>query len=134
MPINKNEDGTTEYDMSGTVHMPDIFGTKEAKTPLFGEGVPGLEKLLPSEEAMLETYKEAFKLFRRKHRDYGPGNLARFGVLGLIVRMSDKQARLERLIQNDGKNLVADESMRDTFLDLLNYAAAAIVMLDEKWE
>ena len=44
--------------------------------------------------------------------------------------MGDKIRRLQS-ISNRGIYLVKDESMRDTLIDLHNYAAMAIMLLDE---
>ena len=45
--------------------------------------------------------------------------------------MGDKIARLTS-ITNKGINLVEDEKIRDTLIDLHNYSAMAIMLLDEK--
>ena len=45
--------------------------------------------------------------------------------------MGDKIARLAN-ITNKGINLVEDEKIRDTLIDLHNYAAMAIMLMDEE--
>jgi hypothetical protein len=45
--------------------------------------------------------------------------------------MWDKTARLNHLIDNGATP--ENESLRDSFLDLLNYAAIALMVLDGKW-
>jgi len=47
------------------------------------------------------------------------------------MRIEDKIQRSLSITKN-GINLVNDESMRDTLLDLHNYAAMALILLDEK--
>jgi hypothetical protein len=47
--------------------------------------------------------------------------------------MSDKIQRLVS-ITNRGVNLVNNESLRDTLIDLHNYAAMAIMLIDENKE
>lgn len=47
--------------------------------------------------------------------------------------MGDKIKRLESIEQNKIA-LVDDEKMRDTLIDLHNYSAMAIMLLDEKKE
>jgi hypothetical protein len=86
------------------------------------------------EERSLEVWMAAYKLMLTKHHDYGPKNiaLAPGGALnGLIVRMHDKKARYENLIERgvDPKN----ESLRDTFIDMANYALIAVMVLDGDW-
>ena len=76
----------------------------------------------------------AGNLLIRKHHDYGPKNIAHSpgGPLnGLRVRMWDKVARINNLL--DSKVAPSNESLRDSFIDLLNYSAIAIMVLDKKW-
>ena len=76
----------------------------------------------------------AGNLLIRKHHDYGPKNVAHSpgGPLnGLRVRMWDKVARINNLV--DSKVSPSNESLRDSFLDLLNYSAIAIMVLDKTW-
>lgn len=77
---------------------------------------------------------EAGNLLIRKHHDYGPTNISRSpgGPLnGLRVRMWDKIARINNLIDNGATP--ENESLRDSFIDLLNYSAIAIMVLEGKW-
>lgn len=73
--------------------------------------------------------KEALELFRKKNQDYGDA-FANYGPVGVLVRMGDKISRLQS-ISNNGITLVDNESLRDTLIDLHNYAAMAIMLLDE---
>ena len=76
----------------------------------------------------------AGNLLIRKHHDYGPKNVAHSpgGPLnGLRVRMWDKVARINNLV--DSKVNPSNESLRDSFIDLLNYSAIAIMVLDRTW-
>ena len=76
----------------------------------------------------------AGNLLIRKHSDYGPKNIAHSpgGALnGLRVRMWDKVARINNLL--DSRVSPSNESLRDSFIDLLNYSAIAIMVLDKKW-
>ena len=72
---------------------------------------------------------EAAKLFEKKNSDYGDA-FANYGPIGVIVRMGDKINRLSS-VTNNGINLVKTESIRDTLIDLHNYAAMAIMLMDE---
>jgi len=76
----------------------------------------------------------AGNLLIRKHHDYGPKNVAHSpgGPLnGLRVRMWDKVARINNLV--DSKVNPSNESLRDSFIDLLNYSAIAIMVIDKTW-
>ena len=77
---------------------------------------------------------QAGNLLIRKHHDYGPKNIAHSpgGALnGLRVRMWDKVARINNLL--DSNVSPSNESLRDSFLDLLNYSAIAMMVLDKTW-
>ena len=73
---------------------------------------------------------EAANLFENKNKDYGDA-FANYGPVGVIVRMGDKINRLSS-VTNQGINLVKTESIRDTLIDLHNYSAMAIMLMDEK--
>jgi hypothetical protein len=73
---------------------------------------------------------EAYELFKKKNADYGDG-FKNYGAVGVLVRMGDKLNRFQN-ITNTSVNLVETESLRDTLIDLHNYAAMAIMLLDEK--
>ena len=76
----------------------------------------------------------AGNLLIKKHKDYGPTNisLSPGGPLnGLRVRMHDKTARINHLI--DSGATPENESLRDSFIDLLNYSAIALMVLDGTW-
>ena len=83
---------------------------------------------------MWSVFDSAGTLLLRKHHDYGPLNVAHSpgGALnGLRVRMWDKVARINNLL--DSNVHPSNESLRDSFIDLLNYSAIAIMVLDKKW-
>ena len=77
---------------------------------------------------VMSVFDEAQDLLIRKHRAYGPGNIAGAPgtndvpgwTNGLLVRMHDKMARLVHLIYEDGEDAVG-ESVEDSVIDLLNY-------------
>lgn len=73
---------------------------------------------------------EALELFKRKNADYGDA-FATYGTVGVIVRMGDKMQRLIS-VTNKGVSLVDTESLRDTLIDLYNYAAMGVMLIDEK--
>ena len=79
---------------------------------------------------MLKVQKEGLELFRRKNKDYGD-SFANYGTVGVIVRMGDKINRLSSVTKS-GVNFVNTESIRDTLIDLHNYAAMAIMLIDEE--
>ena len=74
--------------------------------------------------------KRGLDLFRRKNADYGDA-FATYGAVGVIVRMGDKISRLSS-INTTNITLVNDESIKDTLIDLHNYSAMAIMLLEER--
>lgn len=91
-------------------------------------------------EVHLETHmnnvvEELSSLLLSKHRDYGPKNisLAPGGALnGLRVRMHDKLARINNLVDNDADP--QHESMEDSFKDMANYAIIGLLVLRGQWD
>jgi hypothetical protein len=79
---------------------------------------------------MTSVQSEALALFKKKNTDYGDA-FATYGPVGVIVRMGDKIQRLVS-VSNKGVSLVDNESLRDTLIDLHNYAAMAVMLIDEK--
>ena len=73
--------------------------------------------------------KEAFDLFLQKNADYGDA-FANYGPIGVLVRLGDKIQRLQH-ISKTNITLVKTESLRDTLIDIHNYAAMVVMLLDE---
>ena len=76
-----------------------------------------------------DVQDEARALFQKKNADYGD-SFATYGPVGVLVRMGDKISRLNSITQK-GVHLINTESLRDTLIDLHNYAAMAVLLLDE---
>lgn len=74
------------------------------------------------------------ELLLAKHRDYGPKNIADApggAINGLRVRMHDKMARINHLVDNQQE--AENEPLRDSFMDLANYAMIGLLVVDGKW-
>ena len=80
-------------------------------------------------DQMKAVQSEALELFIRKNNDYGDA-FAKYGVIGVLMRMEDKLHRSMSITKN-GVTLVKDEGLRDTLIDLHNYSAMALMLLDE---
>ena len=70
---------------------------------------------------------QALELFKKKNADYGDA-FAKFGIIGVLMRIEDKIQRALSITKN-GVTLVEDEGLKDTLLDLHNYAAMALMLL-----
>lgn len=70
-------------------------------------------------------------LYERKNKDYGDSFHKTFEEWGLVmsaIRLDDKLGRLKRFAKA-GKLEVKDESIKDTLLDLANYAIMTVIEL-----
>ena len=78
---------------------------------------------------MKDIQQEALELFTKKNKDYGDA-FSSYGPIGVIIRMQDK---IERLISVNKNSivLVGNETIRDTLIDLHNYAAMTIMTIDD---
>ncbi len=75
-------------------------------------------------EQMREIQAQGLALFERKNADYGDA-FAKYGFVGVLMRIQDKLQRAIS-ITNKGINLVNDEGLKDTLIDLHNYSAMAL--------
>jgi hypothetical protein len=119
----------TDFAAYGLPDPRDQYGDRDSST------APYTDKVDP--EFVTDVWRimdTAGNLLIRKHHDYGPKNIAHSpgGPLnGLRVRMWDKIARINNLLDSGVKP--SNESLRDSFLDLLNYSAIAMMVLDNVW-
>jgi len=123
----------------GTSHLVDGVGTGSGFDRLRNWDTPSkdeADKKVDSEFAfnMWAVMDAAGNLLISKHHDYGPLNIAKSPggpINGLRVRMWDKIARINNLVDSNVKP--SNESLRDSFVDLLNYSAIALMVLDGNW-
>lgn len=95
---------------------------------------PAGEEVEEFEEFADAIFEEARELLLRKNHDYGSKNisLSPGGPLnGLRVRLHDKFARIDNLMAKGVEP--ENESLRDSWIDALNYCAIALLVLDGKW-
>ena len=77
---------------------------------------------------------ELNNIYKKKNADYGnsfENSLDKHGLIAGIVRMDDKMSRLISL-NSKNEQQVKDESLRDTLMDLANYAIMSVMWLDNK--
>lgn len=80
-----------------------------------------------------ELTTKMYETFKKKRNDYGPSTREtweKYGPVSMLVRMDDKMNRFKNLAIDDTKRLVEDESIKDTLLDLANYALITILELE----
>jgi len=73
---------------------------------------------------MKKIQAEGLELFIKKNADYG-NSYKQYGLIGVLVRLQDKINRCLNITKNGIH--VQDESLRDTLIDLHNYAAMALM-------
>jgi hypothetical protein len=78
-------------------------------------------------EQLRQIQSDALELFTKKNADYGDA-FAKFGLVGVLMRIEDKIQRALS-ISKSGVVLVDDEGLKDTLIDLHNYAAMALMLL-----
>ena len=71
----------------------------------------------------IEIASEIADMLIKKNADYGDKNLTKHGMTGIIVRLSDKLARLENLQHKKGQ---VEETTEDTLKDIAGYAINAL--------
>ena len=85
-------------------------------------------------ERHLALCKELNALYARKNHDYGDSFHSTFVEEGMAmsrIRLSDKLLRFKTLSKG-ARQQVSDEGLRDTLIDLANYALMTILELDNQ--
>lgn len=92
----------------------------------------GLRPVLPANvQQFMDITTDMAKTYAAKNHDYGNSfeqSCNKFGIIAAVVRMGDKMNRLESLVVKRAE--VKDESIKDTLLDLANYAIMTVMWLD----
>lgn len=81
----------------------------------------------------LEIALENVILMDRKQRDYGSKNISGFGTYGVVVRMNDKFERIRNLFNSGRRKSAINESIKDSFRDISNYAIIALMLEAKLW-
>lgn len=91
----------------------------------------------PQTKKVIAQFIEDIELFDKKQRDYGTKNIDKFGVLGVLVRVSDKIERLINLQEQSKKTKIgkieANEPMMDSWADITVYGAIARIVSKGTW-
>ena len=77
---------------------------------------------------------ELNQLYEKKNKDYGDSFHTSFVEEGMAmarIRLGDKLSRFKTLTKNNQQE-VKDESIRDTLIDLANYAIMTVMEIDRK--
>lgn len=86
-------------------------------------------------ESMIQTFGDCIETAKKKNQDYAGdadpfanfSKVETFGICsvetGILVRITDKMARISNLLSSDKDPAVIDESIDDTIMDAINYFA-----------
>jgi len=89
-----------------------------------------MQHMIDRVKQMIQVQSEGLELFKKKNADYGDA-FAELGVVGVLIRILEKIKR-GISISNSSISLIDSESLRDTLIDLHNYSAMAIMLIDEE--
>ena len=82
------------------------------------------------DEAFVRVCQELLVMFKKKHKDYGKGNILDMGELGIAFRISEKFNRIKHLLMQGKKP--ENESVEESWIDIAVYAVIA-VLLKRNW-
>lgn len=74
-----------------------------------------------------------YQIYEKKNADYGDSfskTYDEFGLTASAIRINDKTERFKKLIKQDAQ--VQDESIKDTLLDLANYAVLTLMEMSKR--
>lgn len=99
---------------------------------------PHTQELPENEDINVLTHRniceELNRIYKAKNKDYGDSfskTYDEFGNVMSAIRLQDKLERFKRLSSGNTAN-VKDESIKDTLLDLANYAIMTIIELNKR--
>lgn len=77
---------------------------------------------------------ELTELYQKKNKDYGDSfhkSFEEYGMTMCCIRLEDKLNRMKTLVQC-GSAEISTESLRDTVIDMANYAILTVMEIDAK--
>lgn len=84
-------------------------------------------------QSFMDITTNMAKTYAAKNHDYGNSfeqSCDKFGIIASVVRLGDKMNRIESLAVKKAE--VKDESIKDTLLDLANYAIMTVMWLNQQ--
>ena len=105
----------------------DLYKHKQLWIAMSFNAINSIKKYFNQEFNMEDVVKTVIN----KQKDYGHTNIAMFAITGLVIRIHDKIARAENILQKENmENAVPGESLYDTFLDIIGYSIIALMWLE----
>ena len=94
-----------------------------------------IEEEQPASEGIKDATADVLELVLDKNRRYGNDNLTTHGHLGIIVRVSDKLARIKNMSKADEKNKEeyekARRKMERDYMDIAGYGILGLKLMRE---
>ena len=90
-----------------------------------------MKKQINKHDRHAEICAHLNEIYRRKNADYGDSfgeTFRKLGIISAVTRITDKVNRLQSLCVHAAQ--VHDESVKDTLLDLANYAIMSVIELE----
>nr|DAV02096.1 MAG TPA: Nucleotide modification associated domain 1 [Crassvirales sp.] len=84
-------------------------------------------------QSFMDITTNMAKTYAAKNHDYGNSfeqSCDKFGIIASVVRLGDKMNRIESLTTKEAE--VKEESIKDTLLDLANYAIMTVMWLNQQ--
>lgn len=84
-------------------------------------------------ERFKEITAQMADLYEKKNVDYGDSyskSVEKYGIIAGLTRLSDKFNRVENLVLK-GSQMVDNEKLSDTLLDLANYSIMMLMEVEE---
>lgn len=88
-----------------------------------------MDSATSKESRIFGAANEVANLLVMKNADYGDDNIKKYGEFGVLVRLTDKFARLQHLWEREAKN----ESIDDTIDDIIGYGIILKMMRRGEW-
>jgi len=104
-----------------------------------------MEKMYPEmTKEFKKIMREQYDLFCRKMSNYGKGNIMlggdceneedrKLAIMGTTIRLNDKSNRLINMVLKNKENVV-EETIDDTFQDMINYSIISLIVKRAKWK
>ena len=112
-----------------------VYGDEDAPTAVELRKLSNITVDRDNPHRHMDVCDELNELYTQKNHDYGDSfheSFVQDGLLMAKIRLGDKYKRFCTLIS--AEQAVKDESIRDTLLDLANYAIMTIMELDRSAE
>lgn len=85
-------------------------------------------------DKLKDLTNQLLKIYMDKNADYGDSfskSYKEFGIIAPVVRMNDKMERVKQLSKS-GDRKVKDEFLKDSLIDLANYALMTVIEIDSE--